>query len=177
MEVDFTQVGVSSNRQCLEERTDSTRLECLPETSYDVITFCLVLSYIPCPFQRLSFCAKARKLLKYNGLLLITETQSITPNNNSMLMKQWKLEIEKLGFRRIVYENRTHIHAMAFRKVPAWLRRNPSYEHSVKLTTRSKKGLYALRGTLVINQDKLKKCDAVESFLIPEPAYKKAKTE
>ena len=94
-------------------------------------------------------------------------------------MKQWKLEIENLGFRRIVYENKTHIHAMAFRKVPLWLRRNPVDNQSEKGKTKSKQVSYSLKGSLLINQDKLKadsNLTAKEFSELSVPACKKAKT-
>ena len=170
--------SVSPTCSCFDDNSvnKSERVvKCLPENHFDVVTFCLLLSYVPSPSERLKFCAKARRLLKFNGILLITETQSVTPHNNLMLMKQWQVEIEELGFRRFRYESMTHIHAMAFRKVPNWLRRCSagSEDASVKF---SKRRTYKPEGLLIINQDcQVQNGNSGLTAKIPEPAHKKRK--
>jgi 25S rRNA (adenine2142-N1)-methyltransferase len=52
-------------------------VEALPAQAFDVVIFSLLLSYMPSPRQRFACCAKARQVLKTNGLLLI-----ITPDSN-----------------------------------------------------------------------------------------------
>ncbi|XP_063720612.1 S-adenosylmethionine sensor upstream of mTORC1-like isoform X2 [Symsagittifera roscoffensis] len=158
--VDFVNISTSLDCSCFDLNeedlltcNDERCVKCLPEAAFDVVTFCFLLSYIPSPTERLNFCAKARKVLKFNGLLIITETQSITPHNNLMFMKQWRCEIEQLGFRRICYESKAHIHAMAFRKVPKWLRRCSFVGDDVPKTKLNKKPIYKIQGYLSINQD------------------------
>ncbi|XP_065830004.1 S-adenosylmethionine sensor upstream of mTORC1-like isoform X2 [Oscarella lobularis] len=96
----------------------SRRLLSLPSQYFDVIVFCLLLSYMPSPRQRWTCCAKARELLRLNGLLLIVTPDSKHHNKNACLMKQWKGAIESIGFRRWRYIKQSHAHCMAFRTIP-----------------------------------------------------------
>lgn len=87
------------------------------EQSFDVVVFCLLLSYFPHPAQRLKCCLNAHKILRTHGLLLIVTPDSSHQNRHAVLMKQWKSAIEGLGFNRWKYEKKQHLHCMAFRKV------------------------------------------------------------
>lgn len=89
----------------------------LYECTFDVVIFSLVLEYLPAPKQRFTFCQKAWKLLKYNGLLLIVTPDSKKQHCNAPMMKKWKLALNHIGFQRIAYEKQRHMHCMAFRKL------------------------------------------------------------
>lgn len=87
------------------------------EQSFDVVVFCLLLSYFPHPSQRLKCCFNAHKILRTHGLLLVVTPDSSHQNKHAALMKQWKCGIEGLGFSRWKYSKEEHLHCMAFRKV------------------------------------------------------------
>lgn len=87
------------------------------EQSFDVVVFCLLLSYLPHPAQRLKCCFNAHKILRMHGLLLVITPDSSHQNRHAALMKQWKSGIEGLGFSRWKYSKEEHLHCMAFRKV------------------------------------------------------------
>ena len=87
------------------------------EQSFDVVVFCLLLSYFPHPAQRLKCCSNAHRILRTHGLLLIITPDSSHQNKHAALMKQWKSGIEGLGFSRWKYSKEEHLHCMAFRKV------------------------------------------------------------
>ena len=87
------------------------------EQSFDVVVFCLLLSYFPHPAQRLKCCSNAHKVLRMHGLLLVVTPDSSHQNRHAALMKQWKSGIEGLGFSRWKYNKEEHLHCMAFRKV------------------------------------------------------------
>ena len=87
------------------------------ERSFDVVVFCLLLSYFPHPAQRLRCCWNAHKILRTHGLLLVVTPDSSHQNKHAALMKQWKSGIEGLGFSRWKYDKEQHLHCMAFRKV------------------------------------------------------------
>lgn len=88
----------------------------LPEESFDVVLFSLLLEYLPSPEPRWLCCNNAHKLLKLNGLLLIITPDSKHVNHNAHQMKSWKMAIEFIGFRRWRYVKLKHLHCMAFRK-------------------------------------------------------------
>jgi len=85
--------------------------------SFDVVVFCLLLSYFPHPAQRLKCCFNAHKILRTHGLLLVVTPDSSHQNKHAALMKKWKIGIEGLGFSRWKYSKEEHLHCMAFRKV------------------------------------------------------------
>lgn len=87
------------------------------EQSFDLVVFCLLLSYFPHPAQRLRCCFNAHKILRTHGLLLVVTPDSSHQNKHAPLMKQWKSGIEGLGFSRWKYSKEEHLHCMAFRKV------------------------------------------------------------
>ncbi|XP_074644910.1 S-adenosylmethionine sensor upstream of mTORC1-like [Tubulanus polymorphus] len=85
--------------------------------AFDAVVFSLLLEYLPSPRQRLTCCLNARRLLSFNGLLLIVTPDSNHVNKNSAMMKSWKTALESIGFRREKYVKLEHVHAMAFRKI------------------------------------------------------------
>ncbi|XP_069832301.1 S-adenosylmethionine sensor upstream of mTORC1 isoform X2 [Dendropsophus ebraccatus] len=88
----------------------------LPAELFHVVVFSLLLSYFPSRYQRWICCKKAHELLELNGLLLIITPDSSHQNRHAMMMKSWKVAIESLGFKRMVYSKFSHMHLMAFRK-------------------------------------------------------------
>ena len=64
----------------------------LPAASFDVVVFCLVLSYLPSPLHRTAAIRKARQLLVTDGLLLIvTPISTIRASNSKQLpiLREW----------------------------------------------------------------------------------------
>ncbi|KAH9496363.1 25S rRNA (adenine2142-N1)-methyltransferase [Bulinus truncatus] len=89
----------------------------LPQSSFHVVVFSLLLEYMPSSLQRWQCCVRAHELLTANGLLLIITPDSHSQHRNAPMMKSWKLALENLGFLRWKYEKKEHVHCMAFRKV------------------------------------------------------------
>jgi hypothetical protein len=100
-------------QNCIDNGTKITNL---PQNSFDVVVFCLLLSYLPAKAQRWTCCLKAHKLLKDNGLLIIITPDSSHQNKNMAMIKSWKTAIESIGFLRWKYHKDHHTHCMAFRK-------------------------------------------------------------
>lgn len=88
----------------------------LQEESYDVVTFCFLLEYIPSSELRILACEKAYRLLKPGGLLIINTPDSKHVGANSKIMKCWRYTLACIGFNRIKYEKAKYMHCMAFRK-------------------------------------------------------------
>lgn len=84
----------------------------LPIQSYDAAVFSLVLSYLPCPKQRVTMIRKARQILRqsakndYPGILLIYEKESIFGAHEKfpILLRHWKNAIANQGFELIKYQ-------------------------------------------------------------------------
>ena len=93
-----------------------TAITTLPESTFDVVVFCLLLSYLPAREQRWTCCFKAHQLLKDNGLLVIITPDSSHQNKNMEMIKSWRSAIERIGFLRWKYHKDNHTHCMAFRK-------------------------------------------------------------
>jgi hypothetical protein len=98
---------------CIDSGSKITKL---PQNSFDVVVFCLLLSYFPARIQRWTCCLKAHQLLKDDGLLLIITPDSSHQNKNMAMIKSWKIAIESIGFIRWKYHKDSHTHCMAFRK-------------------------------------------------------------
>ncbi|XP_064490158.1 S-adenosylmethionine sensor upstream of mTORC1-like isoform X2 [Ornithodoros turicata] len=118
LQCDFLQVEVTDpsssiflRRECLK-----SPLVHLPSESFHVVLFVLVLEYLPCTIQRWTFCTKAVRLLKPNGLLLIVTPDSKHQQKNSAMIRSWRGVLESVGLCRIRYEKRQHLHCMAFQK-------------------------------------------------------------
>uniref|UniRef100_A0A8C5M996 S-adenosylmethionine sensor upstream of mTORC1 n=1 Tax=Leptobrachium leishanense TaxID=445787 RepID=A0A8C5M996_9ANUR len=88
----------------------------LPSELFDVVVFSLLLCYFPSRYQRFLCCKKAHELLALNGLLLIITPDSSHQNRHVHMMKSWKVAIESLGFKRMIYAKYSHMHVLAFRK-------------------------------------------------------------
>lgn len=84
--------------------------------SFDVVTFCFVLEYIPTSELRISACTKAYSILKPGGLLIINTPDSKHVGANAKLMKCWRYTLSHIGFNRIKYDKFKHMHCMAFRR-------------------------------------------------------------
>lgn len=91
----------------------------LPEESFHVVVFSLLLEYLPSPHQRWICCRKAHRLLMLDGLLLIISPDSHHQQRNAPMMRSWKVAIEAMGFTRWRYAKQEHLHCMAFRKSKA----------------------------------------------------------
>lgn len=91
----------------------------LPEASFHVVVFSLLLEYLPSPHQRWTCCRKAHQLLMLDGLLLIVSPDSHHQQRNAPMMSSWKVAIEAMGFTRWRYVKQEHLHCMAFRKSKA----------------------------------------------------------
>ena len=109
------------NRCCFPERIQHclgnySDISTLPEKTFDVVAFCLLLSYLPATEQRWTSCVKAHQLLKDNGLLIIITPDSSHQNKNMQMIKSWRTAIESIGFLRWKYHKDSHTHCMAFRK-------------------------------------------------------------
>lgn len=94
----------------------SSPLSTLHTDHYDVVVFSLLLSFMPAPRQRLECCVRAHRVLKLHGLLLVVTPDSSHQNKHAVMMKDWKLCIEGLGFHRWKYFKDIHMHCLAFRK-------------------------------------------------------------
>ncbi|KAM8972058.1 S-adenosylmethionine sensor upstream of mTORC1 [Pelodytes ibericus] len=119
---DFLNLQIQKPLQFAPEAIDAflrrlqSPIDYLPAELFDVVVFSLLLSYFPSRYQRWICCKKAHELLTLNGLLLIITPDSSHQNRNAMMMKSWKISIESLGFKRMVYSKIEHMHLMAFRK-------------------------------------------------------------
>lgn len=114
---DYTTEEEEEPRPKRPRNSEPNLIESMIEESFDVVVFSLLLEYIPCSKLRFQCCVKAYQLLKYEGILII-----ITPDSkhqtspNVKIIKQWKIVLESIGFKRTKYEKLTHIHCMVFRK-------------------------------------------------------------
>ncbi|KAG7309204.1 hypothetical protein JYU34_005130 [Plutella xylostella] len=111
MQCDFLNVNIGKELSICENKVVE-----LQENSYEVVTFCFVLEYIPTPELRISACEKAYRLLKPGGLLIINTPDSKHVGANCKIMKCWRYALALMGFSRIKYEKFAHMHCMTFRK-------------------------------------------------------------
>jgi hypothetical protein len=88
----------------------------LPQCSFHVVVFSLLLEYFPAKYQRWLCCQRAHQLLMRNGLLLIITPDSHAVHKNAAMMRSWRTAIESMGFRRWRYVKQEHLHCLAFRK-------------------------------------------------------------
>ena len=112
----------------------STPIVSFPQHYFDIVVFCLLLSYLPSPHQRWMCCTKSHKLLKTNGLLIVITPDSKHQNRNVPMMKRWKAAIESIGFKRWRYAKHDHAHCMAFRKLDVPMGHEPIREGPMSLT-------------------------------------------
>ncbi|XP_047034684.1 S-adenosylmethionine sensor upstream of mTORC1 [Helicoverpa zea] len=111
MQCDFLNVNIGPCNM-----TDGSMVTELQENSFDVVTFCFVLEYIPSSELRILACQNAYKLLKPGGLLIINTPDSKHVGANSKIIKCWRYTLAHIGFNRIKYEKAKYMHCMAFRK-------------------------------------------------------------
>ncbi|KAF6018186.1 C7orf60 [Bugula neritina] len=95
---------------------DKRSVTSLPLGWFHGIVFSLLLEYLPSPKQRWTCCVKAHQLLQVNSVLVIITPDSNRQHRRAQQMKDWKMAIETIGFKRCVYQKLDHIHCMAFRK-------------------------------------------------------------
>ncbi|XP_039760166.1 S-adenosylmethionine sensor upstream of mTORC1 [Pararge aegeria] len=110
-ECDFLQVPIQSDTVIIDNKVIQ-----LKEKSFDIVTFCFLLEYIPSSELRIKACEQAYKLLRIGGLLLISTPDSKHVGANSKQMKCWRYTLAIMGFSRIKYEKFKHMHCLAFRK-------------------------------------------------------------
>lgn len=108
---DFLNVGIDK-----EIIIKNQRINQLEQNSYDIVTFCFLLEYIPNSELRIEACVRAYNLLKLGGILIINTPDSKHVGANSRLMKCWRYTLACLGFSRIKYEKFKHMHCLVFRK-------------------------------------------------------------
>ena len=58
----------------------------------------------------------AHKLLKYNGILIIITPDSHRQHRNARLIRDWKIALETVGFKKWRYVKLEHLHCLVFRK-------------------------------------------------------------
>ena len=100
---------VEKNHQFIES-VDTFR-----QNSAHVVTFCLMLSYLPAAMMRLRCCFNALQFLKPHGLFIILSTRTQC-NRKSKWEDQWIATLEKIGFERFRKDIRTKMVGMCFRK-------------------------------------------------------------
>lgn len=74
---------------------------------------------------------QARQILQADGLLVIITPDSSHVGRNARMVRDWKMVIENLGFRRWRYEKLRHLHCMAFRKIEQLLERPTDAELTI----------------------------------------------
>eukprot|EP00754_Rhynchopus_humris_P043089 Rhum_TRINITY_DN2974_c0_g1::Rhum_TRINITY_DN2974_c0_g1_i1::g.9074::m.9074 len=82
---------------------------------FDVVAFCLVLSYMPCPRMRFRCLEQAFTALRLNGLLVIVTTKTVGKKDLSWL-KPWHATLTALSFVKVAQEIKQKIVCMAYRK-------------------------------------------------------------
>ncbi|VVD03733.1 unnamed protein product [Leptidea sinapis] len=133
---DFIDVQIGDNT-IVEENI----VKKLKQNSYDIVTFCFFLEYLPVSEMRIVACRNAYNLLKPGGLLIIITPDSKHVGANSKLIKCWQYTLACLGFTRIKYEKMRHMHCMGFRKALdmqiavrwATLHKKPNLEFSINI--------------------------------------------
>jgi hypothetical protein len=83
--------------------------------SFDVISFSLVLSYMPTPQMRFEACRKAHAVLRDLGLLVVISTRTQGPRQASWV-NDWITAIESIGFVRVHKHIRCRLIGMTFQK-------------------------------------------------------------
>ncbi|KAK2588838.1 hypothetical protein KPH14_001708 [Odynerus spinipes] len=92
LQCDFLNINIGKEKIL---SIDKTQILQLPEESFDVVVFSLLLEYMPCPEQRYLCCSKAYSLLKKNGILFIISPDSKHVGANVKLIKSWRKCIYK----------------------------------------------------------------------------------
>lgn len=111
---DFQLPEINNLDKDSDQHVELTSLGCC---HFDAVVFCLLLTYIPCPAARWRMCARAERVLKANGILIICIPDSNAQNKRSSLTRKWRDSIESIGFTRIHYHKSPHLHHFVFRKL------------------------------------------------------------
>lgn len=111
LQCDFLNVAMGNEVKVV----NNTVIE-LKEKSFEVVTFCFLLEYIPSSELRILACQNAYTVLKPGGLLIIITPDSKHVGSNCKIMKCWRFTLALMGFTRIKYEKLPHMHCMAFRR-------------------------------------------------------------
>ncbi|XP_072933428.1 S-adenosylmethionine sensor upstream of mTORC1 [Epargyreus clarus] len=111
LQCDFLDVPIGS-----ETIVEGRKLKQIKQNSFEIVTFCFVLEYIPSSELRIKACERAYSILKPGGLLIINTPDSKHVGANSKHMKCWRYTLAHIGFTRIRYEKLKYMHCMAFRK-------------------------------------------------------------
>jgi len=72
----------------------------LPEASFHIVVFSLLLEYLPSTSQRWKLCVTAHRLLALQGLLVIITPDSHHIGRRAQQMKDWRRAVEAIGFKR-----------------------------------------------------------------------------
>ena len=117
---DSIEILKGGQKRSLSQQESNTsggqRITQLERNAYDVVTFCLLLSYFPCSDMRFKCLENAFRVLKTNGLLIIITTKTVGPKSLTWL-KSWNKTLEMMGFVRAAQEVRHKIICLAYRKV------------------------------------------------------------
>ena len=144
LQCDFLNVSISSASSSVQtapasdflsaDTEEYRRVVSLPSESYEAVTMCLVLSYLPDPLQRLKMVENARKLLispsnaddsepHRTGILVIAEKVSVFGNGpkSRSYINEWRDVIQGAGFdmvsAQILSSAGNQAYGMIFRKV------------------------------------------------------------
>lgn len=85
------------------------------KNSAHVVSFCLMLSYLPSATMRLKCCFNAFQFLKPHGLFVIVSTRTQN-SRKSNWENQWISILEKIGFERFRKDIRQKIIGLCFKK-------------------------------------------------------------
>ncbi|CBH13316.1 hypothetical protein, conserved [Trypanosoma brucei gambiense DAL972] len=116
--------GVSLVRWCDEESGkyegtgSARRILSLARGAFDVVFFCLLLSFLPHPRLRYRACLHAYLALKDGGLLVIVSTRT-QGARRSLWVDEWIKCIEGIGFKRVHKNVMKQIVGLSFSKQPA----------------------------------------------------------
>lgn len=91
------------------------RLARLARGSFDVVIFCLLLSYLPSPLLRYQACLQAYLALKDGGLLVILSTRT-QGRRRDPWVDEWVRAVEGIGFARVHLQVREKVVVLCFRK-------------------------------------------------------------
>lgn len=136
LQCDFLKVQIGQDTVINDQKVTH-----LQQDSFEIVTFCFLLEYIPSSDLRIKACEKAYKILKPGGILIINTPDSKHVGANCKIMKSWQYTLACMGFVRIKYEKLKHMHCMAFRKALfkevavrwATLHKEPYMEYSIHI--------------------------------------------
>jgi len=121
-EADFLSIDCSKELDpplIANQLPDETRqLSSLSSNYFDFAVFSFFLEYLPDPNQRLESCRRAWKVLRPGGILFILrpDSNSVTPASMK-LIKELKVGLAFLGFKRRYCDKLEHLWGMGFMKL------------------------------------------------------------